>query len=357
VHNKKSLIISTVVLAVTLGAYFTKKSFSPGAPKDYLLIQTFEKGCQLFTMAGDLVRIIPGSYCNLFANGDTIFAMWNKPNAGEVIKSHGQEIIWRFPAEASHEIFVSPQDGSIWFIDMRKVNSTYIDTLIAVSADGKEIFRWGWEDYFKILDSYSRSIRHHPLDKLDDPVSEDDRHFTLFNSIQVLPDNKIWQKLPAFRPGNIMISDGAGGYVFVIDRNTKDIVWLYHSVRGSIHTATLQPNGHIAMFVNRWWNPAHRDVSYLVELDPISNTSARAYTAWPELKMACDHYGSVQRLDNGNFVIAYGCDGSAAFEVDASGKRVWELSAKVFNNEGTQIYRAKKLPQKLVENWLTQLGP
>lgn len=197
------------------------------------------------------------------------------------------------------------------------------------------------------------------------------------NTVEVLPDTQLGRRDQRFRAGNVMFSYRQVDTIGIVDRDTKEIVWVWGpgkldgqhqpTMIPDIHPVTGEPMpgaGHILVFDNGRYQ---RDFSRVVELDPVTKeivwSSPTNWYSW--------HISGAERLPNGNTFI---CDGPAGrlFEIAPEGEVVWEYQnphvsemtarkngrAQVgFEDIGGRdtvhaVYRAMRYPRSYVEKIL-----
>jgi len=173
------------------------------------------------------------------------------------------------------------------------------------------------------------------------------------NSIQEIPDNRYAVSNPAFRKGNLLVSQRNTSTVFIIDKATGDIVW---STRGQTlgeHDVKMIPGwlpgaGNILFFDNGWGGGVvkqYRNYSRVIEMNPVDQTLAWTYDAHLSQKSLLSFFSPYrsgeQRLPNGNTLICESAWGRI-FEVAPDGEIVWEyINPEVVKN-----------PQRDYANWL-----
>ncbi len=326
----------------------------------YILVITFEMGCSLIKMDGRTVAKIPGSYCNLLKGGQAISFLTHEEVGISKFTPFRKE--WMVPSVVTHDMSVSPVEQSILYfsLDSRKMGKQYerIDIAVELDKDGKEIFRWRDIDYLREI----AALINHPLNgphkyrKGDGNKDHESIGFTHFNKIESIPKNSLMKNHTEFREGNILLSDAMSGLVLIVDRLTRMPVKVYRVRSGhGVHSARWLENNNILLFVNADQIPDRLILSHVIEINPLTGGVVWNFTENPIGKMSCKHYGSVQRLKNGNTLISYGCNRSAIIEVDSWGDVVWKWQVPFGvskSDEALQIYRAEWLEKELVDQWL-----
>jgi hypothetical protein len=158
------------------------------------------------------------------------------------------------------------------------------------------------------------------------------------NSIAPLPENK-WYDAgdDRFRPGNIILNARNIDTLFIIDKQTKEIVWegTHHYKGGLSHchepemiAKGLPGAGNIILFDNGLF-PRHRThtgQTFIIELDPTTQEIVWKYetSGYANLKFFSKTMGTQKRLPNGNTFIAEDNTGRL-FQVTPVGEVVWEF--------------------------------
>ncbi len=115
------------------------------------------------------------------------------------------------------------------------------------------------------------------------------------------------------------------------------------------HDAQLTARGTLLVFDNGW----KRGYSRLVELDPKLRGIVWEYKAPQPKEFYTASRGSVQELENGNYLVTVSDDGFA-FEVTRQGERVWEYWSPYFNDDKRRstLEQVKRYPQAMVDKLL-----
>jgi hypothetical protein len=220
------------------------------------------------------------------------------------------------------------------------------------------------------------------------------------NNINWLGDNK-WYKAgdDRFHPDNIIVDSRSTAMIYIIDHETKEIVWRTGPDYGpdtpwadlgvivGPHTAhmipdTLPGGGNILVFDNGGrsnygspygdcpgiWPNALRDHSVALEFDPTTFEVVWKYEQTdPDgfidengnfiRKFYSSFISSVQRLPNGNTLICEGNQGRV-FEVTEDGEVVWEYLTTARPGGpgviGRALYRAYRYPYSWIEECINE---
>ncbi len=222
---------------------------------------------------------------------------------------HG-DLVWQHRPDGAipHHDVIRTANGNTLFVT-RRVGEP-IDELLEVDRGGRLVWQWLAAEH---LASY--------LDR-----SPDRKDLTHINSVQELPENSWHRQGDArFRPGNLLISARNMNLVFLVDRDTSQVVWTFDEALDFQHEALmigpgLPGHGNILIF-NNGYHRLHTDPrSRIVEIDPTSHAVIWEYASdgfySPEA-------GVEQPLPNGNVLIG-STRGARAFEITRGGEIVWE---------------------------------
>ena len=206
----------------------------------------------------------------------------------------------------------------------------YGDAILEVTPS-KEIV-WEWHGYGH-LDLNHYRILASP-DWFGGPYNNTAHDWMHVNTVQALPENK-WYDAgdERFKPGNVMISPRCLDTVYIIDRDTKEVVWSYTGdYRGGLSgqhephmiEKELPGGGNILIFDNGaspWKDLAHASCSYVLEINPVTKEIVWKYENGEQFHSRFT--SSAQRLKNGNTLICESA-GKRIFEVTSDGEIVWE---------------------------------
>ena len=217
----------------------------------------------------------------------------------------------------------------------RRNRSDYnADCLRQVTADGDVV--WEWKGYEHIdMNLY-----------LDIDASQ---NWTHFNSVQALPENRWYDGGDVrFRPGNLLLSPRTLGFVFIVDKESGEIVWRtdgrvplsgQHAPR--MVEKGIPGEGNILVFDNGVPPLSYvyqAGKSRVLEINPVTYEVPWIYENG--YKFFGAFTANAERLANGNTLI---CESFASrlFEVTMEGEIVWEC---VFGPEHTGIDTCYRLP-------------
>jgi len=234
------------------------------------------------------------------------------------------------------------------------------DLIVEVDKDGKEVWRWSTADHYGQL-SLSAQARKIIRDGHQKDFVNDVRDVFHTNSIQILPANAYASKNSAFKEGNILVSQRNANIIFIIDKQTKKIVWQMANQTVGQHQSKMIPKtdmdgkalpgaGNIILFDNggeAGFPKVTRFYSSVLEFNPVTQKKAWEYNATmsgqPIRRFFSPFRSSTQRLPNGNTLILE-AEWGRIFEVKKAGGIVWEYinpycSKDTGVNEVYRVYR------------------
>jgi hypothetical protein len=373
----------------------------------FTMLDFFGDYSLLVDMKGNVLEKFPLGYVNVLEDGDLI----GKAGDSDLVRTDPDlNIIWKTPVnfEIHHEITVDDSDN-IYLLSTHMHSFLNQDIEFAViekySALGKKLYEWcvfdhlseflsvvsrsAWVSDLPLSYAQSKSAEQYvsqDLEKFLSPSIDEKRHhpygfeFTHFNSIQVLPDNEVFKKIPAFAKGNLLLSFNPYSCYGILNMSSSKIEWVgYLPERTTLHTPKLTPQGTILIYQNStdslgWTSrpeySAWRDRFPMIEqypdrikcrarlwnsiseYDPVSNTKVWEYTATPKESMKCWGLGSAQRLPNGNTLICSPSEdhGGRIFSVTREKEIVWDYVYPEKDRETGQpllFYRARSINASL----------
>ncbi len=223
------------------------------------------------------------------------------------------------------------------------------DVLMEVNpATGKTVWEWKtWE--------------HLDINKFSPMCPSND--WTHMNSIQELPENKWYDGGDKrFKPGNLLINPRNLDEIYIIDRETGEVVWTgNHAYKGGLqhcHEPVMVEKGkpgagNILFFDNGLFSKTRDRVGQTMvgELNPVTGELEWQYETkgYSNMHFFSKTMGSEERLPNGNTFISED-NGGRLFEVthDKSnvegGEIVWEYQMPTYSQR-SRIYSNKFCPQ------------
>ena len=225
------------------------------------------------------------------------------------------------------------------------------DFIIEVNPEGEIVWEWYTSEHF---DEFGFSADAKEL------IAEHGGDWSHTNSIQSLPDNSLGDT--RFRKGNILVSQRHTNIIFIIDKDSGQIVWKIdpdENLTIGQHDAKMIEEGfsgagNILVFDNggiAGYPQQYRSYSRVIEIDPVSKEVVWEYTATksglPRETFFSSLISGAQRLLNGNTLINEGMNGRF-FEITREGEIVWEYINPFFlewNEESiNRVYRIWRVP-------------
>ena len=206
----------------------------------------------------------------------------------------------------------------------------YGDAIIEVNPDGEVV--WIWHSY-EHLDLNHYRILASPKWH-GGPFNSTVCDWTHTNTVRELPENQ-WHDADdeRFRPGNVLISPRGLDTIYLIDRESQEVVWEYSGdyfggLSGQHEPYMIEKGlpgaGNIMIFDNGaspWKDLGHAGKSYVLEINPVTGELVWVYDAG--LQFHATYTASAQKLENGNTLICESA-GKRVFEVTPDCNIVWE---------------------------------
>jgi hypothetical protein len=279
-------------------------------------------------------------------------------------------VVWKKDIAADHDI-VEAEDGSFYVnvVEVRKHRGLDVSfpVIVHLAPDGRELDRWStYSNWSRIRQAFDqRPFLDTVIDsllgggrgsKISEPIPGhlevnilkgrtvyDGLHL---NTISLLPDTPLGKTDRRFRAGSLLICFRNINQIAVLDRDTKDILWVWgEGVLQWPHHPTMLDNGNILVFDNG----VIRKYSRVLELNPVTGEIEWEYVGTPPESFFTYEKGSAQRLPGGNTLICEG-DKGRAFEVTKEGEIVWEwVNPAAKFRRRVQLYRMIRYPREVVE--------
>jgi len=194
--------------------------------------------------------------------------------------------------------------------------------IFEVNAEGETV--WEWHAY-----------NHLDLNRFSPATPEGD--WLHANSVAPLPENH-WYDAgdQRFKPGNILLNARNIDTMYIIDKDSKEVVWegthdykggMAHSHEPEMIEKGLPGAGNIILFDNGLFtrHRTHTGQTFIIEMNPVTQEIVWKYETegYANLKFFSKSMGSQKRLPNGNTFIAEDNTGRL-FQVKPDGDIVWE---------------------------------
>ena len=286
--------------------------------------------------------------------------IWLEAGPGMTFRSKFSEIdwngnvVWQYePPKGSmaHHDMARLSNGNTLMMLEKEIGAPHISPknlkenyYIEVTPENEIVWEWHTSKHFNEFEFSEEAIR------LIYRQGGDCFHA---NTLEVLPGNELGKEDSRFRKGNILSCQRNTNYIFIIDKETKKIVWKWG--KGNLvgpHHPTMLHNGNILIYDNggRAGYPIrNRFYTRLLEINPVTGGIVWEYrhdpmNIKPTSQFFSSSWGSVQRLPNGN-TFSLDCHKGRLFEVNPQGEIVWEYISPFSWGRGTAalengIYRA-----------------
>jgi len=251
-------------------------------------------------------------------------------------------LVWKNDIPAHHDFDRLENGNTVVVCRERVLNKTLSpdslisDYLAEFTPDNKVVWEWHADRHATELKKFV---------DITFPVQNKDWAHT--NTVEVLRENVLAEKVPAFKAGNILTSFRNVNTIAVIDKASKNIVWAWGpGVLDRQHMPTLLKTGHILIYDNG----SHRKYTRIVELDVVNNKIVWEYKANPPESFFSNTRGSNQRLPNGNTLTGE-ADIGHLIEVTPDGEIVWEYQNPdtLKNGKPQALYRVIRYSPEEVE--------
>ncbi len=284
------------------------------------------------------------------------------------------KIIWEQDFPVHHDIVLTPGQTIVTLTkDMHVYKGRDVDfcAIVEFDLEGRELSRFStWEH----LASFQKCHAMLELDRpkmffWPEPPARKSRSpwgglydYYRLNSFQLLPKTDLGLRDKRFREGNWLISFRHGSMIFILDQESKEIVWkcIAKDMAGHLegqHAPTMLPNGRMLIFDNG----RYRGWSRVLELDPVSLKIEWQYKAPGFYTLS---QGYVQKLSNGNVLVTESERGRA-FEISPEKEIVWEYYHPEIQDSSNSmhpesygrrqwIYRMKRYEPSFIEKLPSQ---
>lgn len=265
---------------------------------------------------------------------------------------------WTVPRMTHHSVEPA-EGGGVWVSSRRHVASNSDrpelrtpypdDTLLKISAAGEII------EEISIADVMLRSKLHGLLFAMDPILRVPNDFVPHANDVEEL-SGAMADRFPMFTAGDLVVSSRGMNLIMVVNPSTRSVVWHRVGEWVAQHDPDFQPNGAISLFNNNYDGTPNGSVlggSNVVEIDPASGRVRLLYKSQPHEPMYTAQMGKHQLLHpSGNLLITESLKGRA-FEVDASGRVVWEYVNRYDANHVATLTQATKYPEDYfsVRDW------
>ncbi len=337
------------------------------SPAQIWLINNKGEVLNIWSIDADRARLLPNGNL-LVVHGSKYMANkepWKGLRRTVAIYDWDGNVVWSYSSNSTihHDINLL-SNGNIIFIQKEEIKGDVLkkiknsirqvlpirgDSLIEVNKAGKIVWQWRSWDFFDInfcgvktceerVEIYKNSLA------TPTPNVKIIRDWTHFNTVSEIPPNKWYEKGDKrFKPGNLIIMPRNFWTVYIIDKESKKIVWQYRgSYKGGIgaaHEPYMIPKGYPGegniLLLDNGSDRKHPRESYVLEINPQTKKVVWVYDKGKAFY--CRTRGVVKRLLNGNTFISNDMT-SEILEVTPSGETVWKMKLPLHTS------RASKYP-------------
>ncbi len=312
---------------------------------------------KLIDMGGDLVRNWSSIYLGIIDDNGDYYAQECYECSTWGRYSWDDEVIWEKEIPIHHEIVLTEDSVFTFTKEVVEYNERDVefDVILEFDKEGTLLGRFSLWDNLKMFQQFHDKL------ELDAPPSffipEDHKKnksiwggeydYYHLNAMSFLPSNALENKtgidsfgneVKPFQEGNWLISFRHGSMLFILDKDTKGIVWFVNqfSIEDEIqgqHAPWMLPDGTILIFDNG----RYREFSRVIAINPINLDVVWEYKSDDFYTLS---QGYVQFLSNGNLVITEAEEGRV-FELTPDKEIVWEFYHPDKQNEKNSVAEEK----------------
>ena len=309
---------------------------------------------------GSVIHYWPYVYAGIILDDGTYIAQYGYENESWGRFNFNGTPLWIVNERIHHDITLSPWN-TVFVLSMQVVDyngrKVEFDVIEEYSLDGDFLGN------FSIWDNFEEFHKYHPLTELDKSsnlkVSKEltelnesnwggDYQYYHMNNLEFVPPNDLEGVHPAFNPGNWILTFRQGNLVYILDKDTKKVLWFYGiTALDGPHAGQMLPSGNVLIFDNGY----ARGFSRVLEVSPVNLSVEFEYS-----DRANDFYtqsqGWVEKESNGNYLITQ-TEKGRIFEITPDKEIVWEYwNPEVFDNNRTTIYRARPYSKDFIDSFL-----
>ena len=311
---------------------------------------SFEKAWPDHSVPRDPVHSLFWRKAYLYPNGD-VLAIFE--GMGMIKIDKDSRLLWTSALGEHHDVTVT-ENGDIYTLtrtrsihpDINPDEPIIADSLTILSPDGKVKKS---VSLIKAMEKSPSAMRH--WDKSTN--NKGDIFHT--NTVHVL-DGRVASLVPAFKAGRVLVSMYCLNALFVVDMDEEKIVWDFASDFIGQHDSQILPNRNLLFLDNHGWDDGPRGKSRVLEYELPEMKTVWTYEGTPEEQFGTPSCGTVQRLANGNTLIAE-TDNGRALEVTHKGEIVWEFISPHRAGEDNELvaslFQMHRIPRSYVK-WLKQ---
>lgn len=263
------------------------------------------------------------------------------------------DVVWKRQITAHHDVELTP-DGNLLVLTFARVSVPQIHESVDVRDDRLTLLDLAGAtiDSHSMLEGVNRGGNAFPIQKVGISTLGIDPWVDLFhaNSVEWMHNKSLAARNQLYDLQNVLVCYRHQDRIAIFNWPSNEAIWSWgHGQLSGPHDAQVLDSGNILLFDNG----LSRNWSRAIEVDPIKGDIVWQYKTDPPEDFYTRSKGSVQRLPNGNTLMAES-DKGRAIEVTPEGEIVWEFLCphESSPNHRAAIVRMKRYPRSLVDRLL-----
>jgi hypothetical protein len=309
---------------------------------------------------GKIIKQWPASYGVIDKNGN-FYGLLRQNEPPWKRYAWDDRVIWMKDFPIHNGIWPTPQGTIVVFTkEIHDYNDYKVgfDVILEFDKNGRQLQRYSFWDHREEFKPYHAQFEIDVPPPVNIPwFGFNGKTYDYFhlNCLSIIPPNPLEGKDPAFRRGNWLVSLLHGSMVFILDQDTKKILWhmVADDIEGSLqgqHSVSMLTNGNILLFENGM----ERKASRILIIDPLTLQIKWQYS---HPGFFSENIGFVEALPNGNLLVTSSQQGHV-FELTPDKKIVWEFyKPEEKNDTKDKIYSMIRYPKEMIEDLLQKGGP
>ncbi len=249
--------------------------------------------------------------------------------------------IWIKKEAIHHEILISPKETIFTFSKETKLyknREVDFDTILEYNFNGDLLSTYSISENLIKVQKYHNKLEldFKPLPFFKEKKRRNSKSpwggyydYYRLNSMQIIPENKLSDTDNRFQQGNWLLSFRHGSLIFILDKNSKEIVYSLNqfSIKNQIqgqHSVQFLENGNILIFDNG----RYREESRIIEVDPISLEIKFEYK---NESFFSESQGYVQKINSKTYLITQS-EAGKIFLIENKNNS-WEITWEYINKE------------------------
>ncbi len=296
---------------------------------------------------GDLLAIGVDPYA--WSDGGPSFRIPDESRYIMRLSWHGN-VLWKRKMHAHHDVELTP-DGHLLVPTFERRSVPEINAQVKVRDDELTLLDelGNTIESVSMLDAVRRNPKAFPLRPVSPSTLGGPPWVDLFhcNSVEWMYHENLFDQNPLYAPDNILLCYRHQDRIAVFNWTSKMFVWSWGAGKISgPHDAQMLASGHILLFDNG----LGRGRSRAIEMDPTTGEIVWQYVADPPSAFYTATKGSVQRLPNGNTLMAES-DQGRAIEVTPDGDIVWKFVCphRESSEDRAAIVRVTRYPHDVID--------